>query len=121
MRKRTVRDGLRLVMAALILIILGSFFHVQLSDIFALSSAEESRIYGAGMFWASVIGSFGVVMTAFGFALSPQKTDIQVRLRPLLLCLFAVIFLFFYLLYSSIKAPVRDEQRRIRPGETVTI
>lgn len=121
MRKRTVRNGMRLVMAALILIILASFYHEQLSDLFSLSPAAESRIYNLGMFWAAAIGGYGVVVTVFGFALSPRKNDVQVRLLPMLLGIFALIFLFFYLLSSSIDAPAGDEQRRLRPGETITI
>lgn len=121
MRKRTVRNGMRLVIAALILIILASFYHVQLSDLFSLSSSAESRIYRLGMFWAAAIGGYGVVVTAFGFALSPLKNDAKVCLLPVFIGISAMIFLFFYLLSSSIEAPARDEERRVRPGETITI
>ena len=121
MRKRTVRNGMRLVMAALILIVLASFYHVQLSDLFSLSPATESQVYRLGMFWAAAIGGYGVVVTVFGFVLSSLKNDSQVRLLPIFLCISAMIFLFFYLLSSSIDAPARDEQRRVRPGETITI
>jgi nitrate/nitrite transporter NarK len=121
MRKRTVRNGMRLVMAALILIVLASFYHVQLSDLFSLSPAAESRIYRLGMFWAAAIGGYGVVVTVFGFVLSPLKNDAQIRLLPIFLGISAMIFLFFYLLSSSIDAPARDEQRRVLPGETITI
>ena len=121
MRKRTVRNGMRLVMAALILIIIASFYHGQLSELFSVSLAEESRLYRLGMFWAAAIGGYGVVVTAFGFALSPLKSDVNVRIMPILMSIFAAIFLFFYLLSSSIEAPARDEQRRLRPGETITI
>lgn len=121
MRKSTIRNGMRLVMAALILIILASFYHVQLSDLFSLSPAAEGRIYRLGMFWAAAIGGYGVVVTALGFALSPIKNDAQVRLLPIFLSISAMIFLFFYLLTSSIESPARDEQRRLRPGETITI
>lgn len=112
---------MRLVMAALIMIILASFYHVQLSDLFLMSPAAESRIYRLGMFWSAAIGGYGVVVTAFGFALSPLKSDSQVRLLPTIIGISALIFLFFYLLSSSIEAPPGDEQRRLRPGETITI
>jgi nitrate/nitrite transporter NarK len=120
-RKRTVRNGLRLVMAALILIVLASFYHVQLSDLFSLSSGAESRIYGLGIFWAAAIGGYGVVVTALGLALSPRKNDVPVSLLPIVFGISAMVFLFFYLLSSSIDTPARDEQRRVRPGETITI
>lgn len=120
-RKRTVRNGMRLVMAALILIVIASFYHVQISDLFSLTSSAESRIYRLGMFWAAAIGGYGVVVTAFGFALSPLKNDYQIRLRPLLIGIFVLVFIFFYLLSSSVEGPPGDEQRRLRPGETITI
>jgi nitrate/nitrite transporter NarK len=112
---------MRLVLAALILIVTASFYHVQISDLFSLTPSAESRIYRLGMFWAAAIGGYGVVVTAFGFALSPLKNDYQIRLRPLLIGVFVMIFIFFYLLSSSIEEPLRDEQRRLRPGETITI
>jgi len=120
-RKRTVRNGMRLVIAALLLIIMASFYHGQLSDMFSLSSAAESRIYRLGMFWAAAIGGYGVVVTALGFVLSPLKNDVKVRLLPVFLTISAMIFLFFYLLSTSINAPPGEEQRRLRPGETITI
>lgn len=121
MRKRTVRNGMRLVMASLILIILASFYHAQLSDLFSLSLAAESRIYRLGIFWAAAIGGYGVVVSALGFALSPLKSDVQIRLLPLFLGITALVFLFFYLLSSSIEAPAGTERQRVRPGETITI
>lgn len=121
MRKRTVKNGMRLVMAALILIVLASFYHVQLSDLFSLSPAAEARFYRLGMFWAAAIGGYGVVVTAFGFALSPLKNDAQIRLLSVFLGISVLVLLFFYLLTSSIDAPDGDEQPRVRPGETITI
>lgn len=121
MRKRSVRNGMRLVMVALILIVLASFYHAQLSDLLSLSSTAESRLYRLGMFWAAAIGGYGVVVMAFGFVLSPLKNDVKIRLLPIFLGISAMIFLFFYLLFSSVEAPGRDEQRRVRPGETITI
>lgn len=121
MRKRTVRNGMRLVLAALIIIVFASFYHVQLSDLFLLSPGAESRIYRLGMFWAAAIGGYGVVLTVFGFVLSPLKSDVQVRLLPIVIGISVMIFLFFYLLSSSIEDPAGEEQRRVRPGETITI
>lgn len=121
MRKRTVRNGMCLVMAALVLIILASFYHVQISDLFSLSPAAASRIYRLGIFWAAAIGGYGVVVTALGFVFSPHKNDYKTRLLPVFLGISILIFVFFYLLSSSIGTPARDEQRRLRPGETITI
>lgn len=121
MRKRTVRNGMRLVLTALILIILASFYHVQISDLFSLSFSAESRLYRHGIFWAAAIGGYGVVLTTLGFVLSPQKNEVKVRLLPLFFGISALVFLFFFLLSSAIEAPFRDEQRRLHPGETINI
>ena len=121
MRKRTIRNGMRLIMAALVLIVLASFYHVQLSELFSLSSAAESRVYRLGIFWAAATGGYGVVLTVFGLVLSPLKFDATVRLMPVILGISVMIFLFFYLLSYSIDTPVREEQRRVHPGETITI
>lgn len=121
MRKRTVRSGMRLVMAALILIILASFYHVPVSDLFSLSPSAESRFYQLGMFWAAAIGGYGVVVTVFGFLLSPLKTDVHIRILPIFSGISLLILLFFYLLSTSIDSPEREEERRVRPGETITI
>jgi hypothetical protein len=51
---------MRLVIAALIMIVLASFYHVQLSDLFSLSQASESRVYRLGIFWAAA-----AVLSAF--------------------------------------------------------
>lgn len=121
MRKRTVRNGMRLILAALVMIVLASFYHVQWSDLFLLSPVAENRIYRLGMFWAAAIGGYGVVVTVFGFVLSPLKNDVQVRILPMFIAIAAMILFFFYLLSASIEDPARDEQRRVRPGETITI
>jgi hypothetical protein len=112
---------LRLVVAALVLIVLTSFYHEQVSDLFSLSLSAESRVYRFCIFCAAAIGSYGVVTAAFGLVLSPLKNEAPVRLLPVLLGISALIYVFFYLLTASFDAPVRDEQRRLRPGESINI
>lgn len=121
MRKRTVRNGMRLVVVALFLIILASFYNGNISEFFQLSTHVENRIYTLGIFWATAIGSFGVVLAALGFALSPQKRDGAVRILPTLFLVSGLIILYFYLLTASFSNPVRIEQKRLRPGDTITI
>lgn len=121
MRKRTVKNGMRMIMAALILIILASFYHVQISDLLSLSSSAESRLYRLGIFWAAAIGGYGGILTTLGFMLSPLKNDCKIRLLPIFLSIFATILLFFYLLSSAITTSPKEDQRRLRPGETITI
>lgn len=121
MRKRTVRNGMRLVLAALILIIVASFYHGNLSEMFSLSLSAESRVYRLGIFWAAAVGGYGVVLTAFGFVLPHQKRDESVRVMPVFLMVIGLVLLFFYLLTSSFNVPTNFEQKRLRPGETITI
>lgn len=121
MRKRTVRNGMRLVMAALILIIIASFYHGNLSEMFSLSMVVENRIYRLGIFWAAAIGGYGVVLAAFGLILPHEKRDETVRILPVLLLIAGLISLFFYLLAASFDATGDFEQKRLRPGETITI
>lgn len=121
MRKRTVRSGMRLVLAALILIILASFYHESIADLFSLSQTAGNRIYNLGIFWATAIGSYGVVLVAFGFVLSSQKRDEPVRILPTFLVISGLVALFFYLLTVAISTPFKEEQKRLRPGETITI
>lgn len=108
-------------MAALIVIVLASFYHVQLSDLFFMTPASEVHTYGLAMFWAAAIGGWGVVLTVLGFALSPRKDDPHVRIMPIFIGIITMIFLFFFLLSHSFDASDRNEQRRLRPGETITI
>jgi hypothetical protein len=112
---------MRLVLAALIMIIVASFFHSRITDLFSLSATAESSVYRNGMFWAAAIGGYGALVTVFGFILSPRKNDAEVRLVPIFMGIATLIFLFFYLLSDAMDSPARDEQRRLRPGETITI
>src|SRR5690242_20366034 len=101
MRKRTIRTGMRLVLAALLLIILASFYHSWVADLLALSPGAEQRFYGLGIFWAAAIGGYGVVLIVFGFVLSGNLRDAGVRLLPVFLLIAVTILFFFYLLASS--------------------
>lgn len=121
MRKRTVRNGMRMIMAALVMIVLASFYHIQISDAFSFSAEAENRVYQLGMFWSAVLGGYGVVATALGCAMSPVKNDIQVRILPAFIGISVMVLWFFFLLYASFNAPPREEQRRLHPGDAITI
>ncbi len=119
MRKRTIRSGMRLVLAALLLIILTSFYHGGVADLLALSMGAEQRFYNLGIFWAAAFGGYGAILTVFGFILPPRQHDAAIRLLPLFLLIVGVMLLFFYLFVASFNGPGREE--RLRPGETITI
>lgn len=121
MRKHTVRNGMRLIMVALILIVLASFYHLQIADLFLLSPSAENRFYRLGIFWAAAIGGYGVLLATIGLILSPDKNDAKIRLLPIIVSISAMVFLFFYLFSSAIESPPKGDQRRLHPDETITI
>jgi hypothetical protein len=121
MRKKTIRNGMRLVLAALIIIIIASFYHSGVSDILSLSYDAEMRFYRLGIFWAAAIGSYGVVQSAFGLVLPAKQGDSVVRIMPSLFLIIGAVSLFFYLLAASFDASSEPTRERLRPGETITI
>lgn len=121
MRKRTIRNGMRLVLAALILIVIASFYHGRIAEILSLSFASETRFYQLGIFWAAAIGAYGVVLAAFGLVLPGNRGDAGVRVMPAFFMIVAVVSLYFYLLAVSFDSPSNPPRERLRPGETITI
>lgn len=121
MRKRTIRNGMRLVLAALVLIIIASFYHESVGDILSLSPSAEMRFYRLGIFWAAAMGGYGVVLGTFGLVLSGNQRDFGVRVMPAFFMIVAVVSFFFYLLAASVNAPSNPARERLRPGETITI
>lgn len=121
MRKRTIRNGMRLVLAALVLIIITSFYHEGVAEILSLSMGAELRFYQLGIFWAAAMGGYGVVLAAFGLVFPGTQRDSGVRVMPVFFMIVAAISLFFYLLSASLVAPSKPPLERLRPGETITI
>ncbi len=121
MRKRTVKKGLRLIFASLLLILIVSFFHDTIAGLLSLSYRAEINFYRVGIFWGAAMGGYGVVTAVLGFILSANKNDSGVTILPTFLLIVAVISLFFYLLSESFNAPEDSPHERLRPGETITI
>lgn len=121
MRKRTIRSGMRLVLAALIVIIIISYYLGLLSDVVSLSYEAEMWCYSTGIFVAAALGGYGVVMSVFGLVLPARQIDSGVRVIPLLFLIIGVVSLFFYLFAASFDAPREPARNRLRPGETITI
>ena len=121
MRKRTVRSGLRLVAAALALIILASFYHGPIADLFSLSPPAEERSYQTALYWSSLLGGFGVLRIVFGLIRPARKSDGDIRLLPSFLAILAALLLFCYLVSASLEPSDHPRHKRLRPGETITI
>ena len=119
MRKRLVRNGLRSLLFSLVLIILVSFFHSDLAVLLSFSMISEHELYGKGIFFASAIGGFGVIVTVFGLIFSPDKRDVGVKIMPVFLILICCVVLFFYLLVSSFNS-IRNPLPK-QPDTTIII
>lgn len=120
MRKRTIRSGIRLLLAALLLIILATFYHGGVARLLFLTPDSEQRLFGLGMFAAAALGGYGVVMAVFGLVLPADQRDARVRILPLFIMLFCAVAIIFYLFISSFSTPA-NEQQPLRPGSTITI
>ena len=121
MRKRTLRSGMRLVLAAMIIILVVSFYHAQVAELFSLSIEAELRLYKFGIFWSAALGGYGAVLATFGLVLPGDQRDTGVRLLPVFFLIIAAVSLFFYLLAASFDEPTDAPRDRLRPGETITI
>jgi len=112
---------MRLVLAALVIIIIASFYHNGVSDMLSLSYDSEVSFYRLAIFWAAAVGGYGVIQSAFGLVLPARASDTGIRVMPSLLLIIAAVSLFFYLLSASLDAPHEPTRDRLRPGETITI
>lgn len=121
MRKITIRNGMRLILASLLLIVITSFFLHHLGNVLSFSSLTHQRFYQFGIFLSAVLGGYGVVVCAFGLILPSRAKDSSVRLLPLLFFILAAISFFFYLAASSFDTPLDSPRDRLRPGESITI
>jgi hypothetical protein len=121
MRNKTVRNGMRLVLISLSIIIVSSFYLDALANLFSLSNVFQARLYQTGIFVAATIGGYGVMLSIFGLILPSRADDGTVQILPLLFLILGAISLFFYLLASSINSPYVPGNERLRPGETITI
>ena len=117
MRRSTVRTGLNLIIAAVILIILAAFYHAQIAQLLSLSPGSETRFIYLGFLWGGICGCAGISVAIFGLLRAPGGRPRVGLLKPLVV-LALLLFMFTFLLFSSL---TRTEMPRLRPGETITI
>lgn len=118
MRKRTVRTGLRLLAAAVTLLLLGTFYSQQLNNIFALPADGALEFVRLALFWGGVLGG-GAVLTISVGLVQRSRVDERVRLFPAVILVVIMTALFFALFYRSLTSP--PSQQPLRPGETLII
>lgn len=117
MRKGTVKSGLNLLLAAVVPLILVTFYHEQIARLLILSTHNEIMLVYLGFFWGGVIGCLGIMVTVAGLALNAGKA-LEVRLAPSVILLAAALIFYFFLFYASFTT---TEPAKLKPGETITI
>lgn len=118
MRKRTVRSGLRLLILAVTLLLLGTFYGQQINTLFAVAGDGAAEFVKLAFFWGAVLGAAAILMIAFGLL---QRSIIgeKVRILPALFFLLFLLAAFFTLFYRTVSAPPQPQP--LRPGETLLI
>ena len=119
MKKRTVRAGLRCILAAMVLVLVSTHFHEIIAQLFLLDGFAEMRLVQLGLFWAAMVGGYGVVVMVLGLILRPEHREDGIALKPLVLFIGAALLVFIWLSFRSLSGP--EPVRRLRPGETITI
>ena len=117
MRKGTVNSGLKLLLAALVPLILATFYHEQIARLLILSHYNETMLVYLGFFWGWISGCLGILVTVAGLALSAGKGP-EARLASTVMLLATAFLFFLFLFYSSFTT---TEPAKLRPGETITI
>ena len=118
MRKRTVGTGLRLLAAAIVLLLVGTFFSRYISSMFLLSAAGSLELISLLFFWGGILGGVAIITISVGLVCSSIYND-RTRLLPTILLLVALLLLFMILSYRTLISP--PETSPLRPGETVII
>jgi glucan phosphoethanolaminetransferase (alkaline phosphatase superfamily) len=118
MRKRTVRTGLRLLAAAVTLLLLGTFYSQQLNSLFALPSDGAFEFVRLAFFWGGILGGGAIVTISVGLV-QRSRGDENIRLFRAVILVLIMVVLFFTLFYRSLTSPLPEQP--LRPGETLII
>lgn len=118
MRRSTIKRGLNFLIAAVALIIVGSYYHAWVARLLFLSPHAAAQFVSLAFFWGGLCGGIGILITIFGF-LRPAGSEPRSSLLWPLVLFVAMVILFFYLFYSTLR--LADEPQPLRPGETILI
>lgn len=118
MRSRHVKKGFNLLTVGIVMVALAAFFPVEVSRLIPFSGGPGSVLF-LGFFWGSLFAGAGGVVTLFGLILREEPGG-RVPLRAAFLFLSAVICIFAFLFFNSLRQTGVDH-RPLRPGETITI
>jgi hypothetical protein len=117
MRVNTVKSGLNLVFAGIVMVTLATFFHDNIAALLGLSISAEMRLVFLGLFWGGVSACVGIIITVIGLLIEVagrQASD----LRPIIIALAVAVMIFLVLMFTSLRG---HERPRLQPGETLTI
>ena len=116
MRVNTVKSGLNLVFAGVVMVTLATFFHGNIASLLGFS-IPEMRLVFLGLFWGGVSACVGIIITVIGLLIGVAGSRAS-NLRPIVIALAVAVMIFLVLMFTSF----RDHERpRLQPGETLTI
>ncbi len=118
MRRRTVRNGLRLLAGAVFLFILGAFYGREIGGLFIFSSGGAVEFVQLAFFWGGILGGTGAVMICAGLMQARTASD-RSKILPSFLLVMIMVGLFFILFARALFSP--PPQHPLRPGETLVI
>ena len=118
MRKKTVRTGLKFMLAGIVCVMIATFFPGEAASLLLLGIGGDVRITFLGFFLGGVCGGCGVLVAAVGL-LQSGGDEKGVRLAPTIVLLLSLIVLFFVLAYNAfITIP---ESPALPRGESINI
>jgi len=118
MRKRTVRNGLRLLSAAIFLLILGAFYSREIGGMLFSSLGGAMEFVQLSFFWGGILGGAGIIMICAGLVLTSAQSE-SARVLPSMALLMILLGLFFMLFMRALTSP--PSHQPLRPGETLII
>lgn len=118
MRRKTVRDGLRLLAAAIFLLILGTFYSREISGLIFFSSGGAVEFVQLTFLWGGILGGVGMIMICVGLLRASLRSE-QARVLPSLALVLIMLGLFFLLFARAVTSPPSPQP--LRPGETLII
>ena len=118
MRKKTVRTGLKFMLAGIVCVMVATFFPGEAASLLMLGIGGDVRVTFLGFFLGGVCGGCGVLVAAAGLLQSGGE-ERDVRLGPTVLLLLSLVVIFFILTYNAFTtAPVAPALPR---GESISI
>ena len=118
MRKRTVRTGLRFMIAAVSLLLLGTFYSHQVNALLSLPADGAFEFVKLAFFWGGIFGASGVVIFIFGLIQRSSGIE-KFSLVPAFFLFIFLLTLFFTLFYRTLSSP--PALQPLKPGETLII